>query len=88
MTQTVEVARLRAEKEEVATVSLEDVLAQAHLDLRQKEEALRWESIQSVRDQVALENAFGEWKQANTAAVAIYAEVKAQRARLAVLEAA
>jgi len=61
--------------------SMEDALAKAHLDLRQKMEAVHW-----VRGHDALEKAHAEWVQAKATATAIYSKVKAQRARLAALE--
>jgi len=71
-----------------ATMSIEERLAEAHRDLSQKGEALRWAVMQTVQDPSATEMAYAAWKKAQAVAAAIYAEVKNQRATLAVQHAA
>ena len=71
-----------------ATMSIEERLAEAHRDLSQKGEALRWAVMQTVQDPSATEMAYAAWKHAQAVAATIYAEVKKQRATLAVQHAA
>ena len=71
-----------------ATMSIEERLAEAHRDLSQKGEALRWAVMQTVQDSNATELAYAAWKEAQAFAATIYAEVKNQRGGLAVQQAA
>jgi hypothetical protein len=69
-------------------MSIEDRLAKAPLDLRQKGEALRRVLMHGVLDEGGFETTYAAWKQTQAAASAISAEVKTPRAGLAVRDAA
>lgn len=78
MIQTVEVAHLRAEKEGAATVTLEDALAEAHLEFKQKGVALRAALMQFPLDQEAFDDAYAVWKQAQATVKAIETAMEAR----------